>query len=185
MRTNEWYTQPKYIEAAKEVMGSIELDPASCAEANAIVQAERYFTEQDNGLAQEWQAETVWLNPPYARTKTYQSGIRAWVEKALRAYDAGTIQQAILLVTTEMNAQWIQPLYQFSICFPNHRVKFISPKKDKRGKYQHMFGACFVYMGPNKVKFEEVFTQFGPVGFFKQRKPVNKPITPELWTSIV
>lgn len=161
--SNEWYTQPQYIKAACEVMGSIELDPASCAAANEIVQAERYFTEKQNGLLQEWKARSLWLNPPYARSATYQSGIRSWVDKTDQSYQSGDVQQAIILVTTEVNAQWFQPLWQYLICFADHRVKFIAPKKNRRGVYSHMFGTCFVYLGPQSEVFTKVFSRFGRI----------------------
>lgn len=144
-------------------MGGIELDPASCATANAIVRAERFFTEKDNGLLQPWEARSVWLNPPYARTKMYKSGIRHWVEKALQAYQRGDVEQAILLVTTEVNAQWFQPLWAYPICFADHRVKFLAPVRDKRGVYSHMFGACFVYIGPHTTLFTQAFARFGRI----------------------
>lgn len=43
----EWFTPPRYIEAVREVLGAIDLDPASSLAANRIVQAKRYFTEVD------------------------------------------------------------------------------------------------------------------------------------------
>lgn len=50
----EYYTPPFIIEAARRVMGGIDLDPASSEIANRTVKATRYFTEADDGLQQEW-----------------------------------------------------------------------------------------------------------------------------------
>ena len=44
----EWYTPKKYIEAARIVMGNIDLDPASSKMANEIVKAPAYFTRDDD-----------------------------------------------------------------------------------------------------------------------------------------
>jgi hypothetical protein len=183
MSTNEWYTRPKYIEAACLVMDGIDLDPASCAAANEIVKATRYFTEKQNGLLQEWKARSLWFNPPYARTATYHSGIRHWVEKALQSYQSGDIEQAILLLTTEVNAQWFQPLWEYPICFADHRVKFLAPVLDPRGVYNHMFGTCFVYLGPHEERFAEVFSQFGRI-VKAIDTPKAKPVTRELWLEV-
>jgi hypothetical protein len=59
----EWYTPSPFVEAARNVMGGIELDPASHEEANRTVRAERFFTEQDNGLMKPW-GGSIFLNPP-------------------------------------------------------------------------------------------------------------------------
>lgn len=188
MKSPEWYTPPKYIEAARAVMGGIELDPASCAAANCIVKAERYYTKEDNGLEQEWRARTIWLNPPYGRTEkmqgTRKSTIGLFVEKLLRAYESGLVEQAIVLATTEVNARWFYPLWQYPICFPDHRVKFLVPEKNERGVYSQMFGTSFAYIGPNEQKFIEVFAQFGHVV-----KPVSIPklrlTTLNLWDAAI
>lgn len=48
------------------------LDVAASAENT---KCERYFTIEDDGLAQSWAGESVWCNPPY-------SSIGDWVQKA-------------------------------------------------------------------------------------------------------
>jgi ParB family chromosome partitioning protein len=50
----EWYTPGPYLGAAKEVIGAIDLDPASCVIAQQTVQAQRFFAISDDGLAHEW-----------------------------------------------------------------------------------------------------------------------------------
>jgi hypothetical protein len=61
--TAEHFTPPWLVEAAREVMGVIELDPASCEAANEYIRARRIFTIADNGFAQRWSGR-VFLNPP-------------------------------------------------------------------------------------------------------------------------
>lgn len=186
MSTSEWYTRPKYIEAAREVMGSIELDPASSLAANEIVQAEHYFTKEQNGILQEWRARSLWLNPPYGRSAKmqgmHQSTIKLFVDKCLDAYQRGDVLQAIILATTEVNAKWFYPLWQYPICIPDHRVNFIVPIQQKN-KYSQMFGTCFVYLGPNEGRFTEVFSRFGRI-VRAIDTPAPRPVMRELWQEV-
>ena len=62
----EWYTPPDLIEAARDCMGGIDLDPASSDEAQQAVKGTRFFSVTDDGLSQPWDGR-VWLNPPYAQ----------------------------------------------------------------------------------------------------------------------
>lgn len=185
MSTNEWYTQPKYIEAARLVLKTIDLDPASSDAANKIVKAERYFDEAINGLDQPWSGR-VWLNPPYTRTLLMQghrmSLIGLFVKKLIKTYESEDITEAIALVTTEVNAKWFQPLWPYLICFPDHRVNFIIPGGAKH-KYSQMFGSCFVYLGPNKDRFIEIFSKFGTiVGRVSPAREVHTNM--ELWSEV-
>jgi hypothetical protein len=54
---NEWFTPSRYINAAREVMGAIDLDPATHPLAQTTVQADRFFTREDNALDKPWDAD--------------------------------------------------------------------------------------------------------------------------------
>ena len=179
--SSEWYTRPKYIEAARVVMGSIDLDPASSTAANEIVKATQFYTQEQNGLLQPWFGN-VWLNPPYGRTARmigqHKSTIKLFVDRLLTEYQCGNVKQAIILATTEVNAKWFYPLWQYPICIPDHKVNFIVPVQ--LHKYCQMFGTCFAYLGDNEQKFTEVFRQFGHIVKTIERPPA-KPAALPLW----
>lgn len=63
-----WLTPPEYIEAARAVLGRIDLDPATHPEAQEWIKARQFYTRRDNGLSRDWRGR-VWLNPPYARAE--------------------------------------------------------------------------------------------------------------------
>lgn len=179
---NEWYTPSRYIEAARTVMGSIDLDPASCELANKTVKATRYYDILANGLDKPWHGN-IWLNPPFGKVEN-KSGIRIFTNKLIQEYREGRVQQAILLGTSDCDASWFHPLWDFLICFPDHNVYFNRPtitgNVEKEARHGHWFGTTFVYLGTREQKFIEVFSQFGNIA-----KRVSQPrhiiATPSLW----
>ena len=105
----EWYTPKHIIEFAEHVFGNhADLDPASCASANNIIQARRYFTEQDDGLRQIWMTDqrnpTVWCNPPYGRGNT----VYKWWRKMKAEFDAGHFNAGIFLANSKTETRWFQ-----------------------------------------------------------------------------
>ena len=65
------------IEAARQVMGHIGLDPATSDLANTVINADCWVTKAENGLAMtRWMVGTIWLNPPY-------SSPAPWIEKLI------------------------------------------------------------------------------------------------------
>lgn len=158
-KSNEWYTPSEYIEAARRVMGSIDLDPASCDYANDIVQASEYFTKEADGFTQSWYGN-VWLNPPYGRGKGNDSNQSMWSNKLIEQYEGAYINQAILLVNAVPGNLWFWPLWNYPICFPKQRIKFYD---DKGSVPQPTHGNAIVYFGYDIKKFAREFEQFGAV----------------------
>ena len=101
---NEWYTPSEWIEMARQTMGSIDVDPASCEMAQQTVQASEWYDQERDGLKQEWQGN-VWLNPPYARGL-----IDAFIEKLAEQFQSGIAKQAIVLVDNRTDTRWFQVL---------------------------------------------------------------------------
>jgi phage N-6-adenine-methyltransferase len=152
--SNERYTPPAIIDAARAVMGGIELDAASCETANQIVKAEFYFTAEDNALIQTWRAKTVWCNPPYGKIKN-KSMAGIFLDKMISEYDAGNFEQGIILVNACPSASWFKPAYRFPICFTDGRIAFLDytltpltqPTKDN----------ALIYIGQNVERFAHRF----------------------------
>jgi hypothetical protein len=150
----EWYTPARYIDAAREVLGGIDLDPASCVQANETVRAGTYYDADADGLTQDWHGR-VWLNPPYGKTTAL------FVAKLLAEHAAGHVDAAVLLLNGYgFDASWFQPLWTHALCFTDHRIVFASPDRDSGGP---TFGNVFVYLGPDRQRFRRVFRAFGSV----------------------
>lgn len=150
---NEWYSPPEYILAARLVMGGLDLDPASSPEANEVIMAPLFWTEEDNPLEQTWRGR-VWMNPPYARPL-----IDAFCGKLAEEYSAGNVIQAITLTNNATETGWFHALAEVGagIAFPRHRVKFWHPRKEATPLQGQ---ACF-YLGENVQGFRDEFVQFG------------------------
>lgn len=166
-KSDEWYTPLDIIKAARLVLGDIELDPASSHEANKIVQAKRYYSKEDDGLAQAWNARTCWLNPPYGRQNgSGKSIIRMFVTRLIEEYRAGNVKQAILLTTVQTNATWFQQLWEYPMCFTSRRVAFLKPINGKiapDSRTSHTLGTALIYPGPHEQTFINTFSQFGRI----------------------
>lgn len=152
---NDWRTPVEYIDAARIVLGNIDLDPATSENANETIKADTYFTKEDNGLEKEWSGN-VWLNPPYGRESS------EFVQKLVDSFSNGNVKEAILLINSNTtDTRWFQPLWNHTLCFTNHRINFISPNNMDASGSTH--GSLFVYFGDNIELFYNEFSRFGAV----------------------
>lgn len=152
---NEWYTPPEYIEMARQAMGEIGLDPASCKQAQKIVKAKRYYTIEDDGLNKEW-SDYVWLNPPYSKDLC-----SLFIDKLKDEMDAARVLHACVLVNNATDTAWCQKLLRMSaaICLVSGRIRFT----DKTGQPANspLQGQIVVYCGLREGQFMQVFQQVG------------------------
>lgn len=166
---NEWFTPPSIILAVREVIGEIDLDPASCEAANAYVGARQFYTIEQNGLSQPWQG-TIWLNPPYGRTVLGRgSNLKCFTTKLSSEYACGNVTQALLLIPTNTTTSWFTPLWNHPVCFPSRRIRFLEPS-GKVGTGMS-FPTCFVYFGEQTARFQTVFQRFGHIVLPRQQYP--------------
>lgn len=101
-------------------------DNAKCA---------RYFDKEMNGLAQSWQGEVVWCNPPY-------SEIRRWVEKAWLESQGDC--KVVMLLPALTEVKWFHDLV-----YNKARVLFI------RGRL------CFGQAGGGRAPFASMLVFWG------------------------
>lgn len=122
-------TPNEILEAAIKTMGGIDLDP--CAESPLVqrlgpdkevagkfnVPAATHFTEQEDGLKQQWHGR-VFMNPPYGRQ------IRKWIDKLLEEVEAGRVTQAVVLLPSRTDTKWMHRLAPYMRCYIQGRLKF-------------------------------------------------------------
>lgn len=155
----EWYTPPEYIEAARQVMGAIDLDPATAPVPQAWIKATIFYTILDNGLIQPWQGR-VWLNPPYSTTDG-QSNQEIWSQKLIKEYESGQVTEAILLVKASLGYNWFDRLFDaYPVCFKRGLISFINSDRESGPA---KLGSAFFYLGPNLARFVTVFGRFGRI----------------------
>lgn len=147
---NEWYTPERYIELARQVMGSIDLDPASNDFANETVKASQYYTEEDDGLEQDWFGN-IWMNPPYST---------ALLQRFADKLTSSTFNQAVVLVNNATETAWFEKLVSkaSAIVFHKGRIRFVKRDGEHGSPLQ---GQAFLYYGDRVDRFLDVFSKIG------------------------
>jgi ParB family chromosome partitioning protein len=176
---SEWHTPDEYLNAARAVMGGIDLDPASSAIAQERVQATTFYTVDDDGLTKDWKGR-VWLNPPYTVGVVDQ-----FVAKLVEHVAAGDVSAAVVLVNNATETRWFRQAAAVAtaVCFPAGRVKFLDEQGNSGAPLQ---GQAVLYFGTATEAFVSEFSRFGlcfPIGgerpkviFADQNEPLDKQI---------
>lgn len=169
-KTPKWGTPKELVELARELMGGIHLDPASSHEFNKIIQALMIYTEQDNGLSQEW-AGNVFVNPPGGKIKGSRSTLPGlfW-DKLMQELQAGRVERAFwvgfsveqlcILADKEFH-----PL-DFSVCILRNRVAYLNEETLEPGE-SPSHGCYVCAIGCDPAEFERLFGHLGKISHGK------------------
>lgn len=145
--SNEHYTPQVYLDAARSVLGRFDLDPASCAVANRTVKARQFYSK--DGESKPWNG-TVWLNPPYSMAA-------AFIGRLVSEHANGSVQAGIALVSAHAtDTAWFQPLWDYTLCFTDHRIAF-------SGVSGNIGGSVFAYFGNDPQRFKHAFSTHGAI----------------------
>lgn len=148
---DDFYTNPVIIDAARNAMGGIDLDPASHAFANTVVSASRFYSIRDNGLAQLWSGK-VWLNPPFSQWQL-------WVPKIVGEWKSGRIEAMCLLCATRtLTAQYFGPIHDnaSAMCILHGRIPFWGDRASSPDD-----GHAIFYFGGDVGQFSRAFGELG------------------------
>ena len=92
--SNEWSTPQDLFDQLNKEFG-FTIDVAA-SESNA--KCRRFYSKDDDGLAQDWQREVVWMNPPFGHQ------IKLWMAKAYKSSIDGAI--VVCLVPARTDTRW-------------------------------------------------------------------------------
>lgn len=162
----EHYTPSFIVEAAREVLGGIDLDPASNMTANRTVNARFYYDQGSNGLEASWNQPyedptSIFLNPP--------TPAKLWWIKLLEEVALGHVSHAIFVGFSVQLCQ-TSPLHteasilEYPCCFPQRRVAYLDPKGNPQKSPP---GASVIVYVPGTIdrsyEFGSVFSSLGAV----------------------
>ena len=106
--SNEWAT-PKGLFDILDEEFLFTLDPCATKD-NA--KCSKFYTQEDDGLSQDWSNERVFMNPPYGRE------IGKWIKKAYEEYEKGAIVVCLIPARTDTR-------YWHDYIFPHAAIRFL------------------------------------------------------------
>lgn len=161
--TKDWCTPPGIVRSVKEVFGGkIGLDP--CSNEWSLVNAEVEFRlPEKDGLRERWEAESIYVNPPYGSDRERGTRIIDWFRKIGEAVDRGAEVIALVPVATNTRhwKEFVYPKAQ-AICFlsaPRLRF-FMNGEEDPKGA---PMSCAVIYYGTDWAKFADSFKTHGAV----------------------
>ena len=147
--SDEFGTPAEFHRPIADAVGGFDLDPASGAESQPL--ASTRYTEEDDGLSQEWFG-TVWLNPPFSE-KT------RWVRKVRAEVADGNVETVVVLLPVDTSTQLFHTHVTAAkaICFVEGRLSFDGGDRNPN------FGTLLAVFGETNDDLLDAFDRKGTV----------------------
>lgn len=176
----EWNTPEKIVNILHEFWGEIALDP--CSNSGSIINAKENWKDYcppanecqivdwivygREGLRQEWNYPTIFVNPPYGRKDSDGTTIKDWIRKCHDAYYQFDAEVIALIPVATNTSHWKEFIWNKdgrganAICFLfDTRLKFrINGSEDNKGC---PMSCCLVYWGERWKRFRNCFEKLG------------------------
>lgn len=182
--SNEWYTPEWLVESIRELLGDIDLDPASSFEAQKVVKAKRWWGEKDPAVRERQWHGRVLLNPPggVVRSPRPTSNAALWWAHLWREHMAQRVSEAVFIGFNIECMRTCRGLVAYPFVVPHKRLRF--DKIDANGvRYTPKHPAhsnVIVYLGENLGRFWRVFGSLGemPPHSFPDTRPLIHGVEP-------
>ncbi len=131
----EWATPQRLFDALNSEF-AFTLDPC-CTVLSA--KCEHFFTKVEDGLSQDWEAHSVFMNPPYGKE------ISSWMEKAWVSSLNGATVVALVPARTDTK-WWHRYAMKGEIRLLKGRIRFVG------GKHAAPFPSAVVVFRPTQFR---------------------------------
>ena len=160
--STSWCTPPKYVAVVDAFFNhNIELDP--CSNEFSLIDAKmRFILPYKDGLVEEWNYKTIFVNPPYGADRERGTTIKDWIKKCEASHRLYHAEVLALIPVATNTRHWKNYIFgrASGICFLyDTRLRFmINGKMDVKGA---PMSCAMVYWGTDVSRFVELFSPYG------------------------
>lgn len=160
--STSWCTPPKYVAAIEAFFNhNIELDP--CSNEFSLINAKmRFNLPYKDGLSEEWNYKTIFVNPLYGADRERGTTIKNWIKKCEVSYRLYHAEVLALIPVATNTRHWKDYIFgrAAGICFLyDTRLRFmINGELDVKGA---PMSCAMIYWGTDVSRFVELFSHYG------------------------
>lgn len=129
-----WETPQDFFDELNKEF-NFTLDPCATPET---AKCKKFYTKEDDGLAQDWGGEAVFCNPPYG------SAIKDWVRKCyMQSTNTFLATLVVMLIPARTDTKYF---HEYIYKKPNVEIRFIKGRLKFKGKQKGSGSAPFPSM---------------------------------------